>query len=123
MLRIVGGDASGVIDSLVSVRADVELGIRNAMTVLDFEAWSRGLRSQMQLLRGTTNDAAAKMEERAFAKAVGIYRPRAGESLYKISNQVYGTPFAWKVIYERNGLTNMRLDGTELLIIPERSAA
>jgi len=123
MMRIVQGDASNVLTSLVGVRADVELGVRNAISTLDFECWSRGLRGQMRLLKGKTIESSSGLEERSDAKAVGFYRPRAGESLYRVSAQVYGTPHAWKPIYERNGLRSMRLTGDELLIIPERSAA
>jgi nucleoid-associated protein YgaU len=47
-----------------------------------------------------------------------LYRPRAGESLYAISNQFYGTPHQWRQIAEVNGLYGMTLTGEELLTIP-----
>lgn len=120
MFRMVQGDAANVVTALVTARADTELGIRTAMTVLDFESWSRGMRAQARLLLGTSRKGAQSMEERAAPKAQGTYRPHAGESLYAISRRFYGTPHAWHLIADRNGLSTLRLDGTELLIIPER---
>lgn len=122
MFRMVGGDASNVINKLVSVRADVELTVRTAISVLNFEAWSRTLRTQMRILKGQSDRSARNMEKRAAAPATGFYRPRAGESLYHVSRKVYGTPHGWRSIQERNRLTSLRLTGEELLIIPERSA-
>jgi nucleoid-associated protein YgaU len=120
MFRMVGGDASNVINRLISVRSDVEMIVRTGVSVLDFEAWSRGLRTQMRILRGQSDKAANNMEKRAAAPAVGYYRPRAGEHLYHISRKVYGTPHGWRTIYARNRLTSLRLTGEETLIIPER---
>lgn len=120
MFRAVGGDAANVIAKLTTARADTELGVKNAMAVLDFEAWSRGMRSESRALIGRSRKAAGDMEERGAPKAVGFYRPRAGESLYAISRRFYGTPHSWRLIADRNGLSSLRLDGTERLIIPER---
>lgn len=120
MFRMVQGDASSVIGALVSARADTELGIKTAMNVLDFECWSRDMRYQSRLLMGQSAAAALGMEERGAPKGIGIYRPHAGESLYAISRRFYGTAHSWRLIYDRNGLATMRLDGTERLIIPER---
>lgn len=120
MFRIVQGDASNILDTLVSARSDLNLSVLTAMSVLNFDAWSRSMRSTARLLRWKTQKASFAMDERAAPKAIGIYRPRKGESLYSVSRRFYGTPFEWRLIYDRNGLTSMRLTGTERLIIPER---
>jgi hypothetical protein len=50
----------------------------------------------------------------------GCIDRRQGESLYAISRKFYGTPHAWRLIYDRNHLTSVTLTGDEILIIPER---
>lgn len=120
MFRLVQGDAANVVTALVSARADTEIAFKSAKAVLDFECWSRGLRSQCAILKGQTGRAATAMDERGQPKGIGIYYPRKGESLYAISNQVYGTPHCARLIAQRNGLSSLRLDGTEKLIIPEQ---
>jgi len=120
MFRLVQGDATAIVAKLAAARSDLDLGIKTAMNVLDFEAWSRGMRYQARLLLGTAGIGARGMEERGAPPAIGFYRPRKGESLYAISRRFYGTPHSWRLIADRNGLSTLRLDGTERLIIPER---
>lgn len=118
--RTVGSDAFGLLDTLVDVRSDITLGVRTALAVLDFETWSRSLRFNARLILGTASQAAGDLEEREAAEAIALYRPRAGESLYRIASRYYGTADAWRLIADRNNLSSVVLDGTELLIIPER---
>lgn len=118
--RIMGGQAMSVTEALVAARSDTELGIRTALTVLDFESWSRTLRSRCRLLMGSANRAARHVEERDTPAAKGFYKPHRGESLYHVSRQVYGTPYAWRLIADANNLSTFQLDGTETLLIPER---
>lgn len=121
-MRAAGGAASAVIDAMVGVRADLDLTFRTAMSVLDFEAWSRGLRHQARLLRWESMQGARAMEERDAPAAEAFYEPYEGESLYSVSRRFYGTPHGWRTIADRNNLQTMTLDGTEKLVIPERQA-
>ena len=118
--RGIANSAFSMVDTLVEVRSDVELVSRTAMSVLAFEDWSRSARFNARILMGTSSSSAEAMDQRAQPDAVRVYRPRAGESLYKISRRFYGTPHSWRLIAERNGLTDFELTGEELLIIPER---
>ena len=113
-------DALNVVGKLIQVRSDVELSIQSAMTVLDFENWARSLRFQARVVMGTSSTAAREVESRADPDAQALYRPHRGESLYNVSRRFYGTPFAWRLIADRNALTDIVLTGEELLIIPER---
>lgn len=103
-------------------RADLDLATLTPIGVLDFEDWIRSLRwaARVSMNSGRAGDLAAT--ERAEPNAVRLYRPRRGESLYAISRKFYGTPHAWRLIYDRNALATFELLGTETLIIPERGA-
>jgi nucleoid-associated protein YgaU len=68
------------------------------------------------------DEAERDMRTRAKASPRAIHRPYAGESLYRISERYYGTPSAWRRIYEANNLSSLVLAGTEELLIPEASA-
>lgn len=105
-----------------AVRADLNLATLTPIGVLDFEDWIRSLRwtARVAMGRGRAGDLAST--ERAEPNAVRLYRPRRGESLYAISRKFYGTPHAWRLIYDRNALATFELLGTETLIIPERGA-
>jgi len=118
--RTVGNGAFDIVDKLIMVRSDVSLGVKTALSVLDFEDWSRTLRFQGRLLTGIGKAAGDGMDERAKPDARRLYRPQAGESLYQISRRFYGTPHSWGLIYDRNNLTSFELTGNELLIIPEK---
>lgn len=121
-LRAVGGAASSVVDSLVGVRSDIDVTIRTAMSVLDFEEWHRGVCIQSRLLRHESLKGAIAMEERDSPSIEETYEPYKGESLYSVSRRFYGTPHAWRLIADRNNLQTMTLTGEERLLIPERAA-
>lgn len=108
---------------LAEVRADVDMSVRTALGVLDFEDWVRSLRfmARLTILAGIEGDRAAT--ERAEPEPVRLYRPNADEHLYTISRKFYGTPHGWSLIYERNSLRSFKLTGNEILIIPERGGA
>ena len=118
--RMVEGAAFNVLTAMVGVRADVELGVRTAIAVLNFECWSRSMRGQARLTMGESHRAAKSMDRRASAGPMRAYRPYKGESLYHVSQRFYGTPFEWRLIASANGLRALTLDGTELLMIPIR---
>jgi hypothetical protein len=118
--RIVAGSASDVVMALIAVRSDIDLGVRTAIEVLNFESYTRTMRFNARLLLGTSNKSAKDMAEHAQPTALRIYEAFSGESLYHVSRVVYGTPHAWRLIADRNGLTSLVLTGDERLIIPER---
>jgi nucleoid-associated protein YgaU len=121
-MRGIQGNCSSVLNSLVTARADVSMTVRTAKDVLDFEAWSKSMGSQLRLLRYGAAGGAHACEQRSVGASVGTYRPRKGQSLYSVSQAVYGTPFAWKLIYDANHLHSTYLTGTETLTIPARGA-
>lgn len=118
--RTVGNLAFSLSNNLIALRSDVSMGVRTALSVLNFEDWSRSMRFNARIILGSSQVASRDIEERDEAEAIALYRPTAGESLYAISRRFYGTPNAWRLIAERNALQTTNLDGTELLIIPER---
>ena len=118
--RQLGDSAQEVINSLVNVRSDIDVVSQTAADVMRFETWSRSMRYNARLLLGRSIAGADDMQERAEPSAERLYKPSQGQSLYKISREVYGTPHGWRAIAERNGLSSMTLTGDELLIIPER---
>lgn len=121
--RLIQGAASGILDEIVGAKADLQLGTVTALSLLDFEASTRSLAMQMRLLRGTSQRVGDDMDARIDPDPFRFYRARKNESLYAISNQFYGTPHAWRLIAERNGLESLTLEGGEILMIPERSNA
>lgn len=120
--RELGASAQQTIDALVAARSDLDVVTQTAANVLDFEVWARSMRFNARLLLGRSIAGANDMDERASPNAERLYRPSAGESLYAISRKFYRTPHAWRLIAERNGLSDFTLTGDETLIIPERGA-
>lgn len=118
-LRALQGDCTRVLLSLVHARSDLDMGVRTAKGVLDFEAWSRNTSSLMRLIMGRSAKAADAMDARDAPKPKGIYRPAAGESLYAISRKCFGTPNAWQEIMKANHLTTTVMTGHETLVIPD----
>lgn len=111
--------AQQVIETMVSARSDLNVAWDSAVGILSFDVWSTGLRAMARLALLTSHDASASIAKRADPQPAALYRPQAGENLYSVSQRFYGTPFQWRLIAERNGLTSLTLTGTELLIIPE----
>jgi hypothetical protein len=118
--RTVRADVFNAILAVAAVRSDAQLAVQTAIGVLDFEEWSRGIRfmGRIAIGRGLAGDRACT--RRASPDAKRLYRPYAGESLYHISRKFYGTPHAWRLIYERNALLTWTLTGREVLVIPDR---
>lgn len=121
--RAAAGSAFNVVDTLVTIRSDIEMGVQQATSVLSFEDWSRSLRFHGRLVMGQSSKAARDMDSRSESKAIAMYRPQKGESLYDISRRFYGTPHSWRLIADRNHLNVINLTGNEYLIIPERGEA
>lgn len=118
--RAARGAAYGLILRLAAVRADLDMSVQTAMSVLDFEDWIRSLRFAARVAMGTARTGYQAATERSEPDAVRLYRPSEGEHLYQVSRKFYGTPHAWRLIYDRNSLQSVTLTGSEILIIPER---
>lgn len=112
--------AGSLLTRLESARADTDMTVRTAIGVLDFEDWTRTLRWQARIAMGTALAGDKAATARAAPDATRLYRPHLGESLYAIARKFYGTPHAWRLIYDRNALQSFTLAGGEILIIPER---
>jgi hypothetical protein len=121
-LRSLQGDCSRVVLQLVAARSDIDLGIRTAKSVLDFEAWNRNTCNLMRLAAGRSRNAADAMAKRNTPAAMGIYRPFKGEHIYSVSRKAYGTPNAWQGIFRANHLTALVFQGNETLVIPANGA-
>lgn len=117
--RNVQTSAAAVVDQFDAVRSDTTMLYRTALNVLDFEVWYRSTVYRAHLIMGNAHAAGLAMDRRDEPDAKRIYRPKEKESLHDISRRFYGTPWAWELIYERNGLTDYELTGDEELIIPE----
>lgn len=118
--KAVRAGAMNTLLALAEARSDVVCTGKSALAVLNFEAWSRSIRSSARLVMGQSLIASDAAEERADPTVKALCRPYKGESLYSISNRYYGTPHAWRLIADRNGLRTLTLTGDELLLIPER---
>jgi hypothetical protein len=118
--RAVASSSAALAAVTTDARSDTSLGLRTPLSVLGFESWSRSVRFITRTVLRAATIAAQNADSRDEPTATRLYRPHAGESLYAISRQFYGTPHAWRLIADRNRLRTFQLDGTELLIIPER---
>jgi hypothetical protein len=114
------GAAYDLILRLGAVRADTDMSVMTAIGVLDFEDWIRSLRYASRIAMGSALSGDRAATERAEPDAVRLYRPQANEHLYAISRKFYGTPHAWRMIYDRNSLSGFTMTGAEILVIPER---
>jgi hypothetical protein len=121
-LDSIRGHCSKVLTKLVSLKSTVAMTCATGKDVVDFEAWSKMVGSQLRLMRQTSHQGAVACQQRASGGVSGIYKPRKGQSLYSVSRDVYGTPFGWKAIYFANHLSSTTFAGTETLVIPAKGA-
>ncbi len=107
-------------DDLAAVDVATDLFYEETLLGLIFDAWQKELVTQARIIAIQARAVALELKRRAQPDALALYRPRAGESLYDVANQFFGSPGAWRTIADRNGLYQFELTGTELLIIPAR---
>lgn len=93
----------------------------DAMAQFNYEDWAHGLAIINRRFFLLSILRARELAKRAKPDGTRLYRPTKNESIYQISTQFYGSPHAWRIIADRNGLADFVLEGTELLIIPEIS--
>lgn len=118
---VLKGEVAALVTDLAVARSDLELAYDDAKEILDFDTWSRDLAAYARAMYRLSHEAELELARRVQPKAMAVYEPHAGESLYSISIRFYGRGDLWRVIADRNGLTTFTLQGTEVLIIPERS--
>lgn len=116
------GTAYNVVNVTGQFRHDTQTMINSAMDVLEFETWTRNLRSQARITIFQTGRTRRNYERQVDSDALAIYRPFEGESLYSISQRFYGTPHNWRLIMQRNNLETSILTAGQLLIIPRAVA-
>lgn len=108
-----------LLDELKGQRSDLSLGYETAVGALTFDVWRCGLEASAREMIYQATEAAAEMARRANPDALRLYSPRKGESLYDISQAVYGTPNRWIDIALRNNIVTIELQGNETLILPQ----
>lgn len=113
------GNAFSLITDLAAAKSSLDMAYGDAVSVLDYDTWTRNLKALARTLALTGHNGNAELSRRVQPKAIAIYYPSKGESLYGISQRFYGTPSRWRLIADRNGLTTLTLQGDEALIIPE----
>jgi hypothetical protein len=106
-------------DTVATAKTTTDLMFEQTLVDFNFEAWAKGIAALARAMAVEARAAAREMRRRAAPDMQALYRPRAGESLYAIANMFFGSPHAWRAIAERNGLSQMEFDGTELLVIPK----
>jgi len=121
VLNVIKGQAAGLLFSIAALKSSTSLAWDTAEASLDFDTWRTSAATNARALMLLGHRGSVESARRVEPKAVALYRPKKLESLYSISQRFYGTPHAWQIIATRNGLTTFTLQGTELLIIPERS--
>jgi hypothetical protein len=114
------GDCADIVNALVNVRSDVEVGVTTAKTVLQLDVWAKTMAVLARLAMGRAYRARRGLAERQTPATKRYYRPRKGQSLYEISRECYGTPMGHRAIAQANHLHGLTLEGTEVLVIPER---
>lgn len=120
-LRRVAKSCENVINTLKTITSADDVAWDGILeTFLHLEWRADGL-SVAWLMLGLSNEAAKDMERRAAQQPKALYYPKPGESLERISVKFYGTPDNWRQIYDRNHLSTIVMQGTEELIIPERT--
>lgn len=110
--------ASALLPTLATPSTDNSLAYNDAIVNLAFEVWRREVAFQARQMIVTCFNATRDLGKLVDPQAKAIYRPRAGESLYGISNRFYGTPHRWRDIAARNKLKGFTLGGGEILVIP-----
>lgn len=98
------------------------LGYSDALEEMRYKEWVYGTIEDCWRMIGVARDAEIDVRRRVKQKPRAIYYPKRGESLERISMQFYGTADNWRAIYDKNKLASLILDGSEELVIPERTS-
>lgn len=115
--------ASNLIIDTAVASAGVRRAFDDGVQELRIDHWVRELTGQAHLMITRSREAQDAMEDRAESTPARIYRPFAGQNVYSVSLDVYGTTEGWRAIMRANNLSIMSFDGTEILTIPETPRA
>ncbi len=109
-------------DELKIAASSLDLFWNSPFEAFRHMVWRIGGFSACMSMMQSLDEAAIDAQNRANARPIALYYPKAGENLERISSRFYGSPAHWKLIYDYNGLTSIILYGDEELLIPERSS-
>lgn len=117
--RIAAVATASAVNVSVLAANDV-LAYDDVIQALNFEEWSRNTYCDSILMAAAARSAAIDARSRAALRPLTVHRCKNGESLQRISNRYYGTPNAWRLIYDANNMSSILLDSGTEIIIPER---
>ena len=100
-------------------RAQTSRAFDDAVQELRFDLWTRELAAVAALMITRAHTAELDMGKRADSAPLRIYRPFAGQNVYSVALDVFGTTEAWRAIAKANNLSALSFQGNEILIIPE----
>lgn len=120
VLTNVKNTARSVLTRTASLQSDTGLTYNTAKSALDFEAYRHTLNLQARQMAYAAMRGEYRLKRMVKPNIRAIYVPYEGESFYSVSQKFYGTPHAWRLITERNGIQYYPFRGTETLVIPER---
>jgi hypothetical protein len=120
--RRMRGASKSVLEILRNSQPDENIGYGDALDEMRYKEWSSGSVEDLWKMIGFSRDAEMDVRRRAKQRPRAIYYPKAGESLERISMMFYGTADNWRAIYDKNNLDSLNLDGTEELVIPQRTS-
>lgn len=119
--RRLRGSAVAVALALRNVTSPIDVAYDDMMLTVNHMDWWTSSLSDAWAIVGISTRAERDVRSRIQPNTRAIYYPKRGESLERISFQFYQTPDNWRAIQQRNNLSSLILDGTEELIIPERT--
>lgn len=119
--RSVAAKSVELVDLFAASKASTLIATTNPLAEASTSGWLRTIVSGAREAQSLSDEAARSLMLRARGATKALYRPRAGESLYAISTQFFGTPHQWRQIAAVNSLYGMTLTGEEWLIIPAAS--
>lgn len=120
--RRLRGAAMSAAIALRNVTSPIDVAYDDIMLTIRHVDWWTSSLSDAWSLVGISTKAERDVRSRIQPDTKAIYYPKRGESLERISFRFYDTANNWRMIYDRNNLSSLQLDGTEELIIPEKTA-
>ena len=121
-LRRARNAALELLGSMRSKRAGTISALDGVIDVLRFDGWVRSIREEATRAAGLALIAEQDMRRRAERKPRALHVARSNDTLERLALRYYGTPDAWKTIFDANHLDALVFEGGEELIIPERAA-
>jgi hypothetical protein len=107
--------------ALARTTSSLDIAFGDLILSLKHEEWIASTVVAAWQMMDLSTSAEKDVRSRARQKPKAIYYPKRGESLERISLRFYGTADNWRLIYDKNNLSSYVLNGSEELLIPERS--